>query len=79
MMVCIGFVPLLFCFSSQGKLRMWVDIFDKSRPIPSRVDISLREPAEYELRVIVWNTMDIDLQEVSRVTGEPMTDIYVKG
>ena len=58
---------------------MWVDIFDRSNTIPPPVDITERKPVEYELRVIVWNTRDVDLQEVSEVTGEPMSDIYVKG
>lgn len=33
----------------------------------------------YELRVIVWNTEDVKLDETSIVTGEDMSDIYVKG
>ncbi len=32
----------------------------------------------YVLRVIVWNTSDVILQETS-ITGEKMSDIYVKG
>ena len=32
----------------------------------------------YELRVIIWNTSDVILDEVS-VMGEAMSDIYVKG
>jgi len=32
----------------------------------------------FELRIIVWNTKDVILQETS-VTGEKMSDIYVKG
>jgi len=32
----------------------------------------------YELRVIVWNTSDVVLEDTS-VTGEKMSDIYVKG
>lgn len=31
----------------------------------------------YELRVIVWNTNDVYLQE-SNLAGEDMSDIYVK-
>ena len=32
----------------------------------------------YTLRVIIWNTSDVILEEVS-VMGEAMSDIYVKG
>ena len=58
---------------------MWVDIFDRQYSIPPPVCIAPRVPEEYELRVIVWNTMDVKCDDVSLVTGEPMSDIYVKG
>ena len=32
----------------------------------------------YVLRVIIWNTEDVFLEETS-ITGEKMSDIYVKG
>ena len=64
---------------SQGKLHMWVDIFPKDSNIPNPVDISLRKPQKYVLRVIVWNTTDVSLEDVSVPTGEAMSDIYVKG
>ena len=32
----------------------------------------------YELRIIIWNTKDVVLEETS-ITGEKMSDIYVKG
>ncbi len=63
----------------QGKLHMWVDIFPKNTIIPNPVDVSLRRPEKYVLRVIVWNTSDVVLDETSIPTGEDMSDIYVKG
>lgn len=33
----------------------------------------------YELRVIIWNTDDVFLDDVNPFTGEPSSDIYVKG
>lgn len=45
---------------SQGKLQMWVDIFEREVAVPPpAIDISPRQPAKWELRVIVWNTADV--------------------
>jgi hypothetical protein len=64
----------------QGKLEMWVDIFPISElPLPSQIDITPPEPQEYELRVIVWNTEDVILEEKGVISGEKMSDIFVKG
>lgn len=32
----------------------------------------------YELRVIIWNTEDVVLDDVNPLTGEMSSDIYVK-
>ncbi len=64
---------------SQGQLHMWVDIFHKNENIPDPVDISPRKADKYVLRVVVWNTTDVVLDEVSVATGEAMSDIYLKG
>ena len=57
---------------------MWVDIFPKNTSLPSPADITPHEPEPYILRVIVYNTVDVLLDETSIVSGEDMSDIYVK-
>lgn len=65
--------------TEQGKLQLWVDIFPISdgKP-PAAVDVKPRQPIEYVLRVVIWNTKDVVMNETS-ITGEKMSDIYVKG
>ncbi|XP_069567394.1 fer-1-like protein 4 [Brachyistius frenatus] len=63
----------------QGYLHMWVDMFPTDVPAPPTVDIKPRLPEQYELRVIIWNTDDVFLDDVNPFTGDPSSDIYVKG
>nr|XP_045013191.1 fer-1-like protein 4 [Jaculus jaculus] len=62
----------------QGSLHMWIDIFPSDVPAPPPVDIKPRQPISYELRVIIWNTEDVVLDDVNPLTGEMSSDIYVK-
>ncbi|XP_026163454.1 fer-1-like protein 4 [Mastacembelus armatus] len=63
----------------QGYLHMWLDMFPTDVPAPPTVDIKPRLPEQYELRVIIWNTDDVFLEDVNPFTGDPSSDIYVKG
>ncbi|XP_061697140.1 fer-1-like protein 6 [Syngnathoides biaculeatus] len=64
----------------QGQVQMWVDMFPMDLPHPGpAVDISPRKPKGYELRVIIWNTEDVILEDSNFLTGQKSSDIYIKG
>ncbi|XP_017548337.1 fer-1-like protein 4 [Pygocentrus nattereri] len=63
----------------QGYVHMWIDMFPVDVPPPPPINIKPRLPISYELRVIIWNTDDVVLDDVNPFTGEPSSDIYVKG
>ncbi|KAM9710649.1 LOW QUALITY PROTEIN: fer-1-like protein 6 [Menidia menidia] len=64
----------------QGQVQMWVDMFPLDLPPPGpSVDISPRKPKGYELRIVVWNTEDVILEDSNFLTGQQSSDIYVKG
>ncbi|KAK5860785.1 hypothetical protein PBY51_022243 [Eleginops maclovinus] len=64
----------------QGQVQMWVDMFPMDLPHPGpSVDISPRKPKGYELRIIIWNTEDVILEDSNFLTGQQSSDIYVKG
>uniref|UniRef100_A0A3Q3ET99 Myoferlin like n=1 Tax=Kryptolebias marmoratus TaxID=37003 RepID=A0A3Q3ET99_KRYMA len=62
---------------SQGTVQMWVDIFPKRLGLPGPPCVITPRQAKYFLRVVIWNTTDVILDETS-ITGESMSDIYVK-
>uniref|UniRef100_W5MHL5 Fer-1 like family member 4 n=1 Tax=Lepisosteus oculatus TaxID=7918 RepID=W5MHL5_LEPOC len=64
---------------AQGYAHMWIDMFPVDVPAPPPVNIKPRLPISYELRVIVWNADDVVLDDVNPFTGEPSSDIYIKG
>jgi len=64
----------------QGKLELFVDMFPMDMPLPGLpADVSARKPTTFELRVIIWNTDEVVLEDCSAFSGEKMSDIYVKG
>lgn len=64
---------------SQGVLEMWVDMFATDYGwVPSPVNIELRKPVDYELRVIVWNTADVELMDDAYFTGKKLTYSRIK-
>ncbi|KAM7542103.1 hypothetical protein Aperf_G00000009480 [Anoplocephala perfoliata] len=64
----------------QGRLMMWVDMFDRDeeRP-PPPIDVTPRTPEPWELRCIVYDTADVVLNDTSLFSKEKSADIYVRG
>ena len=69
----------------RGNLELWVDMFpiddaeNRKSQIPKMVDITPRKPLEFELRVIIFNTSDVILDDDGPISGQKSSDIYVKG
>ena len=65
----------------QGKIQMWIDMFpilNEARHTFKPVDVSERKPKRFQLRIAVFNTKDVILDDVNILTGEKSSDIYVK-
>ncbi|XP_062379458.1 otoferlin-like [Sardina pilchardus] len=64
----------------QGRIEMWVDMYPKDMAAPGpALDISPRKPKKFELRVIIWNTDEVVLEDDDIFTGEKSSDIFVRG
>lgn len=58
---------------------MWLDLFPISRlPATSMIDITPPIPNGYQLRLTVFNTSNVELNDENFLTGERTSDIYVK-
>ena len=56
----------------QGSILLWLEIHNPSG-IPDALDITPRPPIEYEARLIIWQTKDIDSYDL-----EDTSDLYVR-
>ncbi|XP_047127073.1 otoferlin isoform X2 [Hydra vulgaris] len=64
----------------MGKVQMWIDMFPMELTMPGPpVDVSVRKPTEYVLRVTIWNTSDVLPSDTNIISGETSSDQYVKG
>ena len=64
----------------MGRVQMWIDMFPMDLTMPGEpVNIAVRKPLEYELRVVIWNTEDVLPDETNALTGESSSDIFIKG
>ncbi|RMZ93702.1 fer-1 6 isoform X2, partial [Brachionus plicatilis] len=67
----------------QGKVQMWIDMFPmgnyKTSTVPKPVDITLRKPKKFQLRVVIKRTRNVILDDTNPITGEKKSDIYIKG
>lgn len=69
-----SFVSVSFCCLS---LLLRLVLFCLSPlPAPHVIAVLL---SSFELRVIIWNTDDVVLEDDAFMTGEKMSDIYVRG
>jgi hypothetical protein len=71
----------------KGKIHMWIDMFALKEAtintlnmyqIPEPIDISLRKPKKFQLRIIIFDTTEVILDDKNWLTGEKSSDIYVR-
>ncbi|XP_054735180.1 otoferlin isoform X2 [Anastrepha obliqua] len=62
----------------QGKIQLWVEMYEGNLNIPAPIDITPHPPQSYELRVVVIGCTDLTLDE-RNIFGKKMSDIVVKG
>ncbi|XP_001353079.4 fer-1-like protein 4 [Drosophila pseudoobscura] len=62
----------------QGKLQLWIELFEANKVMPFPVDITPVPPAGYEVRVVVKNLRGIQAGD-RNVFGKLMSDLYVTG
>ena len=57
----------------------WLEVRIINYDLGLPVDVSPRKPSAFELRVIIWNTDEVVLEDDAFFSGDKMSDIYVKG
>ncbi|KAM7358215.1 ferlin family C2 domain-containing myoferlin misfire [Cochliomyia hominivorax] len=62
----------------QGKIQLWLELYDGNLNISPPIDITPQPPKLYELRVIIYGVCEVILDE-KNIFGTAMSDIYVKG
>lgn len=62
----------------QGKVQLWVELYEGNLNIPPPIDITPHPPQAYELRVVIYGCADIMLDE-RNIFGKKMSDVGVKG
>lgn len=65
----------------QGKIEIWIDMFKTNNNLafrPTLIDISPRKPLKFQLRIIIYRTEEVELDDVNLATGERTSDIYIK-
>ncbi|XP_030384983.1 fer-1-like protein 6 isoform X1 [Scaptodrosophila lebanonensis] len=62
----------------QGKLQMWVELFEANMYNPKPIDITPIPPTSYEVRVVVKNLSGIQAGD-KNIFGKLMSDLFVRG
>lgn len=71
--------PMPLCsFFRQGKLQLWLELYDGNLNLPPAIDITPQPPELFELRLVIFSVSDVVLDE-RNIFGNAMSDIYVKG